>query len=799
MSELIGRNLGQYRIIEPLGLGGMATVYKAYQPSMDRYVAIKVLPRHFAHDPTFIGRFEQEAKVIAKLEHARILPVFDYGEDDGTTYIVMRLLTAGTLADRLTAGPLPLADCVRIISQIAEGLDYAHRRGVIHRDIKPSNILLDDSGDAYLTDFGISKLVEGTAQFTGSGIVGTPAYLSPEQGLGQPIDHRADLYSLGVVLYQMATGQVPFVAETPMAVVIKHINDPLPLPRLANPALPERVEAVILKALAKDPNARYQTAGELARALQRAAAESGADVLPPLQEAETEEAAATAILRGAADTIPLTPVSEPTGELARKPAAPAEKPRRRIHPLLIAGIVLVLCVCGFLALAALNNARQQNAQATQTAQVAATLPADQTPLAEATATEGDLTATPSPAEPQIAAGGLPTCPNGTQFTNGTDFEQPIGDARLPRGTEVIALEDGRRVLNFAASVGDLETFFFEPTLASSVLVVKVSFPAAATHFGLGSRVHGEDLGYAAAFTADGEVTIQRNRQPVTARTAVPVNLFDGQTHIIELHTRDIAVEVVVDDTPVISFTDPEPLPAGVFAFGVYSGQAYLDAVAVCSPEGMVIFADEFESPDLLPVWRWVHEPGPGEWGIEGGALRLNTLPGTSLAAEPFAPALIMDAPNLSSYVVEVMLEFRPEQNFQGAGLVVFNRAQEPIFSLLRATCDESIAPYCRGDAIYFDYWPEFIRVRELYAPRVSGVGELPPEGRIRLRLVSERGVLRAAYSLDGTTWRNAGEWPSLELRIGGVGIATSSGGQPAGGIPALFDHFVIRESLPPAP
>ncbi len=240
MSELIGQNLGAYRIIEQLGVGGMATVYKAYQPSMDRYVAVKVLPRHFAQDPTFLGRFEQEAKVIARLEHARILPVYDYGEQDEITYIVMRYLEGGTLGDRLAAGPITLDQTVRIVAQIAEGLDYAHRRGVIHRDVKPANILLDQGGDVYITDFGISKLVEGTAQFTGSGIVGTPAYVSPEQGLGQPIDYRSDIYSLGVVLYQMAVGDVPYHAETPMAVVIKHIYEPLPLPRQVDPTCRSR-------------------------------------------------------------------------------------------------------------------------------------------------------------------------------------------------------------------------------------------------------------------------------------------------------------------------------------------------------------------------------------------------------------------------------------------------------------------------------------------------------------------------------------------------------------------------------
>ncbi|MBN1312062.1 MAG: serine/threonine protein kinase [Anaerolineae bacterium] len=344
MSEFAGRNLGPYRVIEQLGIGGMATVYKAYQPNMDRHVAIKILPRHFATDPTFVGRFEQEAKVIAKLENARILPVYDYGEDGGVTYIVMRYLATGTLAERLQTGTLSLEEIVRITGQIAEGLDYAHRQGVIHRDVKPSNILLDQGGDVYITDFGISKLVEGTAQFTGSGIVGTPAYISPEQGLGQPVDHRTDIYSLGVVLYQMATNDVPFRAETPLAVVIKHIHEPLPLPRSINPALPEAVERVILKAMAKDPEARYQSCEEMAAALKRAVEQADSEMSasrtlpdgpPPARPAEALE------YRGKMLATPLHSASEIKAVEARAP-----KQRGCLIPAGVAGGLTAACLVG---------------------------------------------------------------------------------------------------------------------------------------------------------------------------------------------------------------------------------------------------------------------------------------------------------------------------------------------------------------------------------------------------------------------------------------------------------------------
>ena len=273
MEDLTGKQLGQYRIIAPLGEGGMAAVYKAYQPSMDRYVALKILSRHYATDPKFIGRFEREAKVIASLEHPNILPVHDYGEADGYAYIVMRYVEGETLARLLQGQSLPLPKICHIISQLADALDYAHSRGIVHRDMKPSNVLIDKRGNCLLADFGIAKILGSSMQFTATGaFVGTPVYASPEQGLGIDLEASSDIYSLGVMLYEMATGRPPFEAETPMAILMKHIHDPLPSPRTINPTLPEVVERVILRALAKQPEDRFQTAGEMARALAAAAA-----------------------------------------------------------------------------------------------------------------------------------------------------------------------------------------------------------------------------------------------------------------------------------------------------------------------------------------------------------------------------------------------------------------------------------------------------------------------------------------------------------------------------------------------
>lgn len=274
-----GQMLGPYRIITQIGKGGMANVYKAYQASVDRYVAIKVLPSQLAESQEFATRFHQEARIIAKLEHPHILPVFDYGESDGVAYFVMRYLEAGTLRDKMEAGrPLPIKDIDRIFTQLADALSYAHSFGIIHRDLKPANALIDSHGNIFLTDFGIAKLLESASpRLTQTdAIMGTPAYISPEQAQSQTVDQRADIYSLGIILYEMVTGRVPFVADTPLAVLFKHISDPLPLPSLVKPDIPSSIEQVILKALAKDPKDRFSTADEFVAAWKHALEETEA-------------------------------------------------------------------------------------------------------------------------------------------------------------------------------------------------------------------------------------------------------------------------------------------------------------------------------------------------------------------------------------------------------------------------------------------------------------------------------------------------------------------------------------------
>lgn len=328
MEDLTGRQLGPYQIIGPLGEGGMAAVYRAYQPSMERMIALKLLPRHYASDPEFSGRFQREARVIASLQHPHILPVFDFGQSDGYTYLAMPFVEGGTLSDLLRTRRLSLPEIGRIMNQVGDALDYAHAQGLVHRDIKPSNVLLDRRNNCLLADFGLARLVEGAGTLTESGaMVGTPAYMSPEQGLGEKVDSRSDIYSLGVVLYQMVTGRPPFQAETPMAIMIKHIHDPLLPPRHYNPAVPEAVQQVILKALAKKPAARYRTAGDFVRALNQAIDQSA----------------------GATQTD-LTAVAPPH---APAQAAPAGRPLALGNLLLVGGLVGLAGLFVVVALAAL--------------------------------------------------------------------------------------------------------------------------------------------------------------------------------------------------------------------------------------------------------------------------------------------------------------------------------------------------------------------------------------------------------------------------------------------------------------
>ncbi len=371
-SSLIGRRLGKYEITELIGQGGMATVYKGYQPDIDRFVAIKVLPPHPGHDPNFGDRFRLEARTIAQLQHPHILPMHDYGTDGDILYLVTPYLDGGSLKDLIDeSGPMPLDQAESILRQIASALDYAHRRGVIHRDVKPDNVLLDSEGNAMLADFGIVKILEGDTGLTATGgVLGTPAYMAPEQSQGEAITAQADIYSLGVIVYEMITGQQPYQADTPMQVMLKHITEPVPRISEASESLPPAVEPVIMRVLAKDPKERYESAAEFAQQFLRAVNDNTQDYLPTATASSTREAVANPTGKRteiASDNFQTVVDAAPTPS---QPLSPAVVPTQTIvttqggsmnTAVIVGGMAIIALLAVIVVLLVVNNTQRPEA------------------------------------------------------------------------------------------------------------------------------------------------------------------------------------------------------------------------------------------------------------------------------------------------------------------------------------------------------------------------------------------------------------------------------------------------------
>jgi len=273
MADLSGQTLGKYQLIERMGRGGMADVYKGYQPGLDRYVAVKVLHPHLSEDPDFITRFRREAKSVADLRHPHIVQVFDFDVQGENYYMVMEYVEGGKTLKELLQGlaargeRLPIEQTIDIVAKLADALAYAHGLGMVHRDIKPANVLIPNLDRPVLSDFGIARLLGETGLTSSGQLVGTPAYMSPEQGKGERGDARSDIYALGIVLYEMLTGRPPYDADTPYAVILKHINDPLVPPHVVIGPLPDAVERIVLKCLAKNPDDRFASMADLRGAL----------------------------------------------------------------------------------------------------------------------------------------------------------------------------------------------------------------------------------------------------------------------------------------------------------------------------------------------------------------------------------------------------------------------------------------------------------------------------------------------------------------------------------------------------
>lgn len=328
MGEMIPQQIGRYKIQSRLGRGGMSSVYLGEDPAMDRFVAVKVLPPEFLHHPSFRERFDREAKIIAALEHPAILPIYDYGEDNGLPYFVMRHMPGGSLTNRLAQGPLTIEETVTIVERIGPALDYAHSRGVIHRDIKPGNILFDQWGMAYLGDFGIAHLEETGATLTGSLRVGTPAYMSPEQVDGtRELDGRSDIYALGIIVYEALSGSRPYDAETPSSLALKHIIEPVPRILESNAALPPETDNIIAKAMAKQREDRYESGEELAKDLRNLAAGQPVLAMARLQPQPGE------------------PKVTQTGEMAATRPLSQPTAKRGLTPWIIALLVVACLLC----------------------------------------------------------------------------------------------------------------------------------------------------------------------------------------------------------------------------------------------------------------------------------------------------------------------------------------------------------------------------------------------------------------------------------------------------------------------
>jgi serine/threonine protein kinase len=269
MIDLVGQSLGQYEITGEIGQGGMASVYRANQKSVGREVALKVISRGMVRHAEYVDRFFREVEIIANLQHPHILPIYDFGEQDNLLYIVMGYLGGGTLEDRICAGPVSIEQAAQYVRQIASALEYAHGAGVIHRDIKPTNVLLDAQGNAYVMDFGLAKMVQSDSNLTATNVLGTPSYMAPEMLEPETVTASADIYALGIALFEMLAGKVPFTASNPLALMMQHAQAPVPDIYAIREDLPPGTQTILDTAMAKDPAKRYATPRAMADALDR--------------------------------------------------------------------------------------------------------------------------------------------------------------------------------------------------------------------------------------------------------------------------------------------------------------------------------------------------------------------------------------------------------------------------------------------------------------------------------------------------------------------------------------------------
>jgi serine/threonine protein kinase len=419
MPLTVGETVGPYRIVEQLGQGGMATVFKAYHAALDRYVAIKVLHPAFMADAGFLARLQREARVVARLEHPNIVPVYDYAEHHGAPFLVMKFIPGETLKARLARSPLSAADVLRCVEAVGAALEFAHGQAVLHRDIKPSNIMLAADGAIFLTDFGLARMAQaGESTLSADTLLGTPSYMSPEQARGdKELDAGTDIYSFGVVVYELMVGRVPFSADTPYAVIHDHIFTPLPSPRSINPAVPDGVEKVLLKALAKDRASRYGTVAQMVADLRRglgspvlAVANPGqsfpfavAPTVAAAPDADTPSSApATSsgtqpTMSGPLPVVAALPAAAPVVSVPVAGTETARKSPSRLQWWQLALGLVLLGGCCLLAFGVLARVRRQSTAGTETAVAALPATAVSAPTSATISVTPAATALPTPA------------------------------------------------------------------------------------------------------------------------------------------------------------------------------------------------------------------------------------------------------------------------------------------------------------------------------------------------------------------------------------------------------------------
>lgn len=481
MPELIHQNLGPYHILELIGRGGMAAIYKAYHAPTDRLVAIKVLLDHRAEDPQIVRRFEHEARVITGLEHSNIVPVYDFGREGDLLYLVMRYMRAGTVNDLMRRDALTVGDAVSILRDVSSALDYAHRLEIIHRDIKPNNILVDAGGRANLTDFGLAKVLNDSFDLTRSGTaMGTPAYMAPEQVAGEPVSARTDIYALGVMLYEIVTGVLPFSSDSPMATAMMHLRHELLPPRQVNPLLPASVEEVIQQALRKEPAERFTTAGEMARALTKAVG----DDQTILQGKASDQRKLSTMILSSGSTLHLIELATTVAETKStdqitpelRDALKRRERQKRLRPLLafapwmIAGALIIgLGALVFSSMRASADSRT-SAAATSTAIQALVLQLSEAQTAIASGGGADVQSTLVQLQTQIAGAS-------------SNLNTPVIGVTSTAGPQQVTPGAGSTSTSGPAStlVGGLTSTSVPPTSPGSTAIAATPRPATATN------------------------------------------------------------------------------------------------------------------------------------------------------------------------------------------------------------------------------------------------------------------------------------------------------------------------------